>query len=84
MKLECSATCMQIVTNPLISGFVEETPLAHACARGYLDMVKLLISHKANVNYKCSVSSSSTTDNCIFYPTFILRIMYHLLLLLSS
>lgn len=61
---------MQNVTNPLMSGFVEETPLAHACACGYLDMVKLLISHKANVNYKCSVSCSSTTDNSIFYPTF--------------
>ena len=47
---------LQIITNPLLAGFVEETPLAHACARGFLDIVKLLLSHKADVNFKCSVS----------------------------
>ena len=39
-----------------MSGFVEETPLAHACARGFLNIVKLLINSEVDVNFKCSVS----------------------------
>ena len=36
-------------------GHVEETPLSHACARGFLDIVKLLIIFQADVNFKCAV-----------------------------
>ncbi len=35
-------------------GSVEETPLSHACARGFLDIVMLLVE-KADVNRLCSV-----------------------------
>ena len=35
-------------------GSVEETPLAHACARGFEKLINLLIDHGANVNFKCS------------------------------
>ena len=54
---------MQIVSNPMMSGFVEETPLAHACAQGFLNIVKLLISYGADVNFRCSVSY----DDCSCY-----------------
>ncbi len=37
------------------AGEVEETPLAHACACGYLEIAELLISLGADVNYLCSV-----------------------------
>ncbi len=37
------------------AGEVEETPLAHACAHGYLEIAELLISSGADVNYLCSV-----------------------------
>ncbi len=37
------------------AGEVEETPLAHACARGFLEIVKVLIEKGANVNFLCSV-----------------------------
>ena len=35
-------------------GSVEETPLAHACARGLEKIVTLLIDRGANVNFMCS------------------------------
>ncbi len=34
---------------------VEETPLAHACACGFLKIVQVLIEKGANVNFLCSV-----------------------------
>ena len=37
-------------------GTVEETPLAHACSRGFLEIARLLVHMGANVNYLCSVS----------------------------
>ena len=40
-------------------GTVEETPLAHACARGFLKIVELLIQKGADMNYLCSVRSHS-------------------------
>ena len=45
------------MTNPIMGGTVEETPLSHACARGFLDIAELLIQNQADVNYLCSVSS---------------------------
>ena len=36
---------------------VEETPLAHACGHGNLQMAKLLIEYGANINRLCAVSS---------------------------
>ncbi len=36
-------------------GEVEETPLAHACARGFLKIVQVLIKKGANANFLCSV-----------------------------
>lgn len=38
------------------SGFVEETPLAHACACGFLNIVKVLLKYDVEVNFTCSVS----------------------------
>ena len=46
---------LQFQTNPMIQGAVEETPLAHACARGFIDMVQLLIKAGADLNFRCSV-----------------------------
>ena len=40
-----------------MSGSVEETPLAHACGRGDLEMAKLLVAHGADINRLCAVSS---------------------------
>lgn len=45
------------MTNDVIGGCVEVTPLADACARGFLNVAKTLLEHGANVNYMCSVSS---------------------------
>ncbi len=36
-------------------GEVEETPLAHACGRGFLGIVQVLIEKGANANFLCSV-----------------------------
>ena len=36
---------------------MEETPLAHACAKGFLDIVELLVLYGADLNYLCSVCS---------------------------
>ena len=47
---------MQISSHEMMTGFIEETPLGHACARGFLTIVKLLISYGADVNFMCSVS----------------------------
>ena len=41
-----------------MEGSVEETPLAHACGRGDLEMAKLLVAHGADINRLCAVSSS--------------------------
>ena len=41
-----------------IAGSVEETPLAHACGRGDLEMAELLVAHGADINRLCAVSSS--------------------------
>ena len=46
---------MQYHTNSMMGGTVEETPLAQACARGFLEIVKLLILNGADVNYLCLV-----------------------------
>ena len=46
---------MQHRTNPVVGGTVEETPLAHACSRGFLGIVELLIDSGSDVNYLCSV-----------------------------
>ena len=40
-----------------MEGSVEETPLAHACGRGDLEMAKLLVAHGADINRLCAVSS---------------------------
>ncbi len=44
----------QLIHNPG-RDTVEETPLAHACARGFLGIVELLVSKGAKLNYRCSV-----------------------------
>ena len=55
----------------MIQGAVEETPLAHACATGSLDMVKVLIKAGAELNFRCSVRSlifiiiMSIQHNCL-------------------
>lgn len=51
----CIFSIYQAVTNELIMGHVEETPLAHACARGFLQIVQLLIAANADINFKCAV-----------------------------
>ena len=45
-----------MITREPFRGEVEETPLACACALGFLEIVKMLIDAGANANYKCSVS----------------------------
>ena len=51
----CDLISSQYMTNPVMGGSVQETPLAHACARGFQDIAELLIQNKANVNFLCSV-----------------------------
>ena len=48
----------QMIAREPISGQVEETPLACACALGFLEVVKMLVDAGADTNYKCSVSCS--------------------------
>jgi ankyrin repeat protein len=43
----------RVLTNPVMFGSVEETPLSHACARGFLDITDYLIQNNADVNYLC-------------------------------
>ncbi len=48
-----SIALSQLVNNPG-HGSMEETPLSLACARGFLDIVKLLVE-RADLSYRCSV-----------------------------
>lgn len=43
------------VGTDLFGQAIIETPLAHACGQGFLDIVELLIESGADVNYLCSV-----------------------------
>ena len=47
-----------MITKEPFSGQVEETPLACACALGFLEIVQMLLDAGADVKYKCSVSYS--------------------------
>lgn len=47
----------QYVTNDVMKGHVVETPLAHACARGFQHLAELMITYGADVNFTSHVSS---------------------------
>lgn len=48
---------IQEVKNPHLNDFIiEETPLSCACARGFLEIMELLILNGADMNHVCSVS----------------------------
>ena len=44
----------------MVGGSVEETPLAHACAQGFLRVAELLIENNADVNFLNSVCENGT------------------------